>query len=247
MAKKRIHPSMMAKNTDVDDEDILIGGPEDGSPFEEPEDDDDFGDEPDELDDDDNEPVGNDRLDIMERRLNMLQEENAMLRRNIPPAVQNTTPPVAEEEPDWEAMLFTNPKETLDLYGQRIEERVTKKLRGEYNREQSQARFWNDFYKVNDDINRSDDHDIVEATLNRNFDTLAAMSTDAAIEKLGDLTRQRIMRYSKQSGKPRTRRMAEGAGSPTPKKATQQPQGEPKVASIGDFIRARRAKKASAA
>lgn len=251
MAKKpKIHPSLTNKGSADEEEDVLIGGPEHGDPWEhaweDPEDPDDLDDPDEEVDGDEvADPVAA-RLERMERDMLALRSENDMLRRSIPPAQPIPAEPEPEDDVDWESMLFTDPAKALALRDERVEKRITKKLRGEYNREQSQARFWDDFYAKNTDLDRGSDHDIVEATLHSNMANLSPMPTDAAIAELGDLTRRRIMQYSKRSDKKRTRRMAEGASPPRPKKAKREPDDN-KVTSISDLVRARRNKRVSAA
>lgn len=242
--KKNIHPSMRRDEDEDEDAGIFIGGPEHGAEFSDTSDD--FEDENDE-DDDDNggEDDEDDRIAAMERRLNALQTENETLRRSVPPAPVAPAPE-PEEEPDWESMLFTDPKRTLELRDERLRKKITSELRGEYNREQSTARFWQDFYRVNDDIDRENEHDLVEATLHSNMAALAPMPTDRAIIELGDLTRKRIMRYSKKPGKNRARNVSEGAAAPTPKKQKREVENN-QVTSISSLIRARRAKRVSAA
>lgn len=222
--KKQIHPS------------LLGGGPEHGAEWEETvaiggvnrvEPDDDEGDEEEPRDD-----VADLREEMRQMRL-----ENEQLRRAIPPAAP-VQPPAAAVDPmsevDWETELFRDPSGTLKRYGEIIEKKVTNKLTTQYQQEQGTQRFWTQFYGANADL--KDDHDLVQAMLSANMHVLANMPVNDAIAKLADLTRERILRYSKKS----TGRKAvvEGNNPPQPRARPQEPTD--KVVTLGDILKSRR-------
>jgi hypothetical protein len=171
-------------------------------------------------------------------------EEMAALRRQQPPSVPKPPGQTQEEDDKLDELLFTNPKEAIkkirESVGAEIEGRLTKR----YNQAENTRRFWDSFNKQFPDL--VDDRDIVEMTMNANLDKIANIPVDKAMEKLAELTRDRIRRYTTQ--RPRSKKaVAEGSGNPLPRPTQED---KPEVVSIGELIRRRRAQrsgKASAA
>lgn len=180
----------------------------------------------------------------LEIRLEAIEAENAELKKRIPPVQPKAPAAEADPEPDWETLMFKDPREAMRLHGERITKQVTTQLRGEYQREQGHATFWSEFYAANPDL--KDDKDLVQVTLNSNLSSLANVPTKKAMEQLAELTRDRILRYSGKApgSKPKPKARAEGAASPTPKPA---PAPASNVTSISSLVKARKAKRASAA
>lgn len=170
-------------------------------------------------------------FDAMQRELARLQGENAALRTPKPKVVQ-------QPEPDWEDLLFTDPKAAVSLIKKTIRDELTSELTTTYKRDQGEKAFWDDFYKAHDDL--KDDDDLVRATLNKNLSDLADLPVKKAAEKLAELTRERIMRYTGNNPKGGKKAVTEGAGQPT--KGKVEPE-KPKVVTLSDIIRARRAKR----
>lgn len=181
------------------------------------------------------------RLDEMATTIGELRAQNEYLSRSIPPAArpQQNEPP-KEEEPDWEELLFKNPKEALRLHGEMIRKQVTTELTQSYQQEQSNNRFWTDFYAKHDDLR--EDHDLVMSTLNKHFAELGNMPSSKAQDKLADLTRERIMKYSGESTgkKKRGRAFTEGASEPRPARRTE---AEAPSGSLSSLIKDRRMKR----
>ena len=227
MAKrKQPHPS------------VMTGFPSDGDAWNEevnP------GDPPAETDDEsfeeDPAPEGRDRLSLIEEENRRLRDDIENLRRTVPPVQPREAAPPEDNEPDWETFLFENPRAALAEFGRRVEERVTTRLTRQYQQDQGTSRFWADFYREHKDL--ESDHDLVQMTLNAHLGDLANIPVGQAINKLADLTRQRIMRYSKKSaGRKAT---VEGNDPPQPGRA---PREEPnKIFTLGDMLKARRAQR----
>lgn len=182
----------------------------------------------------------NDELAELKAKLERQEQELAQLKRQTPPA--NPRPQVPQnsqedEEPDWEQLLFDNPKEALKLHAERVAKRVTNQLRGEYQQRENTKQFWSKFYEKHDDLKR--DHDLVEITLQANLNELANVPVDKAMERLADLTRDRIMRYAGDKGKAR-KAHAEGASPPSPTPTEPEPTS---VTSLSDIIKARARKR----
>lgn len=175
-----------------------------------------------------------------EEKVARLEAEMADLRRRIPPSEPKPAPqPKAEDdEPDWDKLLYDNPKEAMRLHGERVASRVKQELTAQYQRENGQKLFWEKFYDKNKDL--KDDTDLVEVTLKANLNDLANIPVEDAMKKLADLTRDRIMRYA--GGKPKggKKAMAEGAAPPMPPKASPEPEAP---SSLSDIIKARARKR----
>lgn len=167
-----------------------------------------------------------------------LQGELNVLRsaRNAPePEKKKVDPPVKRE---WEKLIFEDTDSAIALLKEDIRKEITGELRGAYQKDMGEKEFWNTFYVDNEDL--KEDRDLVQATLGSNMTALQDLPVSEASKKLADLTRARILRYKggavekKNTQKSRV----EGSGPPSDKKA--KPEG-PKILSLGDVIRARRA------
>ena len=211
--RKEIHPSLLKNQPTDEDEAAVMGGhPQHGD--EHPPEDEDFDDDEDEFEEDEDELERPEtRAERLEREVRELKAENARIANRIPPAQVQATPEPEEEEVDWDNLIFTDPKKALDLTAERVRREVTRELRGEYQREQSTTRFWTEFYKKNDDLKA--DKDIVEMMLSKHMADLADVPVDKAMEKLADLTRERVMKYSNNRGgqRKRTRAVTTGASN----------------------------------
>ena len=226
---------VMAKRSQ---QNVFRGGPEHGSRFDEPADefDDEF--EDDEFEDEDDEPINDnqpDELAALRAENDRLRQQNEVYRSQTPPPAPKPAP--TEEEVDWEELLFRDPKAALDLRDARLE----KKLRSQYTQDQSDKEFWADFYKKHKDLSGEDD--LVKMTMQSHFAEIGNLPVAVAMDKLADLTRERIMRYS---GKPRARKkgQAEGATAPAPPRRVAPPdEGSDKVTTMADVLRRRRLKR----
>ena len=175
------------------------------------------------------------RLNAMQARLDANEAELQHLRRATPPPqIKTPTPPAAEEEIDWDQELFTSPKKALAKYGELIEKKVTDKLEGRYQRDRSTQVFWDQFYDKHPDLKA--DHDLVDLTLKSNLAEMGSMPVEKAMDRLADLTRDRILRYAG-GAKPRNpKAKVEGAGAPSGLKPSSKAQDD-KILSITDIIR----------
>jgi hypothetical protein len=176
------------------------------------------------------------QLQQLQARIDAQDAELQHLRRATPPPVPKATPPPKDptEEIDWDQELFTSPKKALAKYGEIIEKRVTDKLEGRYQRDRSTQVFWEQFYDKHPDL--KPDHDLVDLTLKSNLAEMGSIPVDKAMDRLADLTRDRILRYAG-GHKPRNpKAKVEGAGAPSNPKPPKAPEQE-KVLSITDIIR----------
>jgi hypothetical protein len=176
--------------------------------------------------------------------MDRLERENADLRRMIPPPAPAPAPRNPDPEPDWEKELFANPAETLRKHGEMVAKKVSDQLRAEYQRDRGTTQFWDRFYAKHPDL--KEDHDLVEVTLNSNLSALANIRVEDAYEKLADLTRERILRYTGKAVRKGPKARAEGSGgSPTSPPPATPPQAE--VTSLSDLLRTRRANRRAGA
>jgi len=236
---------MPRKPKDKADADLIGGFPQDGQvvdtdpPEPKPNED-----EPDE--DEDDEPV--DQVAELQRQMDEMKrthdKEIAELRRATPP-VEPKTKKDEPEPTDWDNLLFTKPKDAVAQIKKEAKEEVQREMRAEYQRDQGTRKFWADFYTSNPDL--KDDDDLVQLVLSGSMSELANVPVKQAIKRLGDLTRDRILRYA--GGKPRGGKRAMVEGSNPPRQRTREPEVA-EVTSLSEIIRARkerRHKKASAA
>lgn len=177
------------------------------------------------------EPDWKKELRALEQKLARTEGELAALR-------QPKQKPKAEPEPDWEELLFTDPKQAVALLKKTIRDEVVGEVTSSYKKDQGERDFWGDFYKAHDDL--KEDDDIVKATLQKHLGELADLPVKKASERLAELTRERIMRYTGQTPKGGKKAVTEGAGQPTPGRKAPEPQ---KAVTLSDIIRARRAKR----
>ena len=160
-------------------------------------------------------------------------EELAALRRQIPPVQPKTPAPGrVEQKTDWGSLMFQDPDKAAQLLKEQAKNEIREEMTSTYQRDQGQRQFWQEFYEAHPDL--KEDRDLVTTTLNGNLSDLANIPVEQAMERLAELTRNRILRYR---NKPTQRARAEGANAPSPKPR----EPEPKVPTLGDVIKARRA------
>jgi hypothetical protein len=166
----------------------------------------------------------------MERRH---ADEIASLRRANPPPREAAAPP--PEDDNLEQLLFTEPKKAVQKIREQVSREIEQTLTRKYTQDQNNQKFWNSFDEKFPDL--KGDRDLVEMTMNANLANLANIPVEDAMEKLAELTRTRISRYTK--SRPQGRRpFAEGATPPMPPR---QQQEEEAPASLSDIVRRRRA------
>lgn len=175
-----------------------------------------------------------DPLVALQRTVDSLQATINNMNRPTPPKA-----PDPEPEPDWEDLMFKDPKEYHRLLRQSIEKSVKGELTNSYQQAEGEKDFWRDFYKSNDDL--KDDDFLVKAVLKENLQLLAPMVVPDAAKRLAELTRERIMRYTGNKLPSTTKKaVTEGSNPPSPVKKEPEPD---KVVTLSDLIKARRAKR----
>lgn len=217
-----------------------IGGiPQDGDVYEE--DDDQLELELGQPDDDDDSGKPEPKKDPRDEALAALRAEIDGLKSTINtmrPAPAPAPAPKPEPEPDWEDLMFKDPKEYNRLLREHVKKEISGELRGDYQRDQGTRDFWSAFYTDHADLKGDDD--IVKAILQANLADLAPMPVKAAGDKLAELTRSRILKYTGGKLPGGKKAVAEGNGQGVPVKKDPEPD---KVVTLSQLLRARRAKR----
>lgn len=167
-----------------------------------------------------------------------LQGELAVLKARPSSPEPEKKAPEPPKERDWEKLIFEDTPNAIALLKEDIRKEITGELRGAYQKDMGEKEFWGDFYASNEDL--KEDKDLVQATLATNMKALADLPVSEASKKLADLTRARILRYKggEVEKKNEKKTKVEGSGPPSLKKPEPE---QPKILSLGDVIRARRA------
>lgn len=147
--------------------------------------------------------------------------------------------PAAQEEDDSD-LVFRDPA--------KFKENVKAEIRAEYQQEQtrksSQEEFWKGFYRVNNDL-KIDDKWVAEKVIADQYDELASsgMSNAKIYERVGEMTRERILSLSgKGKGEPTNKARPVEGGSANPPK-DEGVEAKPKVdgvRSISDVLKERK-------
>lgn len=198
-------------------------------------------------DDDDGEQPAAERqpseMELMRREMALLRQDNAALKKLIPPPTPvRNEPEEDDDDTDWETLMFADPKAAVRKIEDRAVQRAERKLRGEYQKDQSETKFWDEFYRAHADLQQDDD--LVQLTLNKNLADLADLPVSQAMTKLADLTRQRILGYSGGKGRPKSRAVAEGSSPPSARRPATELQ---RPTTLSDIIRNRKAARQKAA
>lgn len=180
-----------------------------------------------------------DPISLLAEQVKSLAEDVRQIRKNPPKAKEDTSPkkPKEEDEPNWETLMFEKPGEAARLIRDGAAKEAEDKLRKEYQADQKRRDFWNGFYKDNPDL--KDDDDIVQLTMTQNLEELQDMPVEKAAVRIAELTRERILRYSKGNNKVQKKVEVEGASSPKPGEQDNE-EDDVKITSISDLIKRRR-------
>jgi hypothetical protein len=225
------------------DEDVLTGFPENGDPYP-------SGDPPAPSAEPTADPPQPPVEDPVKRQLSELQSKFDRQERELqelrraaqPPAPPSKDP---DDDIDWDQEFFNSPKKALARHAEIVEKRVTNRLTSAYQRDRSTQTFWDQFYDKHPDLKQ--DHDLVDVTLKSNLAEMSSMPVTQAMERLADLTRDRILRYAGGGTKPRApKARAEGASPPAPK-SPKKPAESDTVLSITDLIRRNKDRRRKAA
>lgn len=226
-------PKENKRTAGEEDPDAALKGPQDGDPI--TSDEEEEVEEPPETGKKKAEPI--DPTKFLTDQITELRREMLQLRTQRDK--KEETPKEKEKEPEWGKALFEDPENTIAALRKSIREEITKDLRTDYQTDQNQRQFWNGFFERHPDLRP--DRDLVEVTMHANMDKLGNLAVEEASDKLAELTRERILRYSgaddgRKGGKKKP--LAEGANPP--RKAAEQKKPEGPV-TLSQIIKARRA------
>lgn len=242
-----------APDPNVTDADILVGGPDDPS-----------GGQPTSEQDREVElvevEIGNQTFQVSKdvaEAYKAQQRKERTARQPAPeqPSSQTRTADIRTEEEqedddDIDTLLFTNPRLALEMYGRKIEDRVTQKLTQQYQQSQAQTQFWQTFYKSHPELEQDDF--IVKSVLARDWDELSTMTGKDALDELADRSKEAVLAIAgRHGGAKREDRSTsvEGASSKSEsqsqkQKSQSQPEGPQ---SLSAAIRQRKRQKSKAA
>jgi|TARA_Y100000310_G_scaffold238532_1_gene241924 hypothetical protein len=190
-------------------------------------------------------------MDTLTQKVNALETQAAPVAAPEPQKVEDMSDPYSSVNFDG---LFEDPGKTLRGLGEAIVGQVTQELdkRGAaMEGKRVEQDFWRDFYDGHPEFSRGDDHNLITSIANQHAGDLQTMTPEAFASKLGDWTKEEILRISKRS-RGSSKQVAETPGLVTNLDEAQQreePDAEdphPKVHSMGDMIKQRRAARRSA-
>lgn len=138
-----------------------------------------------------------------------------------PSAQQQIEKPISE-------LIFEDPEKALQLH----EQRVIEKLKAQEQAKQNETQLWNKFYTDNKDL--SDDKELVEFVLNKNWDNLRALHPDQAMGKLAELTRKTLSKYRPSNEK--KQELPSGTAKAGPTATQSAPVIQEKAAAPVDFV-----------
>jgi hypothetical protein len=88
-------------------------------------------------------------------------------------------------------LIYEDPAKAFEIH----EQEIIEKIKGEEAAKRAEKELWDSFYAKNKDL--SEDKDLVEFALNRNWNELRTLHPDQAMEKLADYTRKTANRFRK--------------------------------------------------
>lgn len=125
-------------------------------------------------------------------------------------------------------LLFEDPDQALEIH----EQRIIKKLKEEEAAKNNEVAFWNRFYVDHKDL--SDERDVVDFVLGKNWNELRAMHPDQAAERLAEYSRKTLMRFKKTAGE--KKELPSGQAKVGPANTQSAPKIEQKQAAPIDFV-----------
>jgi hypothetical protein len=145
------------------------------------------------------------RLDKQEQMINDLTTQLKTPAKPAPPKVEG-------EGVDISTLLFTDPERAVA----HIEKTITDKLTNAYNGQKGVDKFFNDFYRSNNDLDPEEDDWLVKATLNQHPE-LYDMPVKQSRKQLGELVRERMLGFAKRAKGPNPPIVEGGNNTPPPK------------------------------
>lgn len=91
-------------------------------------------------------------------------------------------------------LIFEDPEKALELH----EQQIVQKLRAQEEARNQEKAWWDQFYSANKDL--SEDRDVVQFSMEKNWGELKSMNPEQASKKLADYTRQTLSRFRKTTG-----------------------------------------------
>lgn len=141
--------------------------------------------------------------------------------------IQQYQPQPQQEKPLSE-LIFEDPEKALQIH----EKRVIQKLKAEEEQKTKELHFWESFYRENKDL--ADHQDIVQFSMNKNWDELSRLHPDQAQKKIADYTRKTILKFRGSSET--TRELPVGTAKAGPTNTQSAPRVEESRPAPVDFV-----------
>lgn len=138
--------------------------------------------------------------------------------------------------PDYDTLIFTDPKKAVQL----IKDEIRGELNAQLSSTNAQADFWREFYTQNTDLKDADW--LVKSILSRDFKKFEKMQVPEAIKALAETVKGDILKLSGKKEKKEPSTELEGGNERRPKPSKEgeaESKGSP--TSITDVLKARRA------
>ena len=143
--------------------------------------------------------------------------------------------PAATEGPDYETLMFTDPKKAVQL----IKEEIRAELNTTLSATNAQTAFWTEFYAQNPDLKDADW--LVKSILTREMPRMMKMQVPEAIKDLSETVKGEILKLSKVKPAKDPKDEVEGANESRRKPSKETDAGKDSPTSITDVLRQRKA------
>jgi len=172
-----------------------------------------------------------------ERKISQMGTEVGRLRQLENQIASLNKAQTTQAQPNFDTLIFENPSEAKRL----MKEEVKQEIRAEYSAAENEKEFWREFYKRHKDLDEDDF--LVKSIASKNIQLISTLREDplAMQDKIADLSRREILRIAnraKSDTPDKTRAVVEGKSIEAPK-PTPRPETEEK-GSLSQVIRERR-------
>jgi hypothetical protein len=192
--------------------------------------------------------IGETEFDADPAMAALLQQQQSMIEELK--ATRAAPAPAPKEEDDSEDFdqdaFYADPAKFIAEKVNKAVSKAREDMTNEYGVDQRRRDFWGTFYSKHDDL--TSDKDVVETVVNANWDSLKNLPPATAMDKIAEMSRERLLAIAKRFGKGTgegNRTVVEGEGN----RDTPRGRGgdSPKVMRLSDIIKARQAKRSGAA
>lgn len=132
----------------------------------------------------------------------LIDQTTARVQQNmVEPTIQDRLIPEApplqpdadsDDDDDISQLMWENPQ----AFAEKIEQRAFNKFQQQQQAQQNIEQFWNNFYQSNPDLDRVQDHALIQQTLNQHMDKFGNMPLPQVIPQLAQLVRSQLSSYA---------------------------------------------------